>query len=157
MAIFKDLCFKCNPPSPKPRVKRCKGSGSGGCGAMDGARILLGSKKVTAELKKAKAHLQGVVVGYAGNELLNINKNIGVGVCVHRSVFSEYFPPSVSAYDIEDILCIYKDSFALGGTKAGCPFPDIAAIVAHYKSKKHAQPANPLPQQVNPSPRPANP
>lgn len=113
-------------------------------GALDGARILLGSKNVTAGLKRARAHLQGIVAaaGYAGNELAKINKNLGAGVCVHRSVFNAYFPQSVSAYEIEDILCIYKGCFALGGTKLGCTFPNLAAIVNDYRLKKTAQPAN---------------
>lgn len=114
-------------------------------GALEGARILLGSENVTAELKIARAHLQGIVAaaGYAGNGLVNINKNLGAGVCVHRSVFNAYFPQSVSAYDIEDILCIYKGCFALGGTKPVCAFPNLAAIVNDYILKKTAQAANP--------------
>ncbi|MBE6308342.1 MAG: hypothetical protein E7087_03435 [Bacteroidales bacterium] len=121
-------------------------------GALDGARILLGSKTVTAELKKAKAHLQRIVAtaGYAGNNLYNINRNLGAGVCLHRSVFDAYFPSSVSAYDIEDILCIYKKHFTPGGTKQGCCFTDIAAIVAHYKPTNAVPAASISPQQVNP-------
>ncbi len=138
-------CFPTLAPMPRDYVYLA-------CGAMEGARTLLGSKNVTAELKKARAHLQGIVAaaGYAGNELANINKNLGAGVCVHRSVFNAYFPQSVSAYDIEDILCIYKGCFALGGTGHGCGFQDIAAVVAHYKPTNTTPVVSTSPQPVYP-------
>lgn len=94
-------------PMPKDYVYLARG-------AMEGAKSLLGSKAINTALKSTTPKLLQLATKYTGSAYGSIKRHLTPGVCVPTDLFRQFFP-QLTAYEIEDVLCIYKIMLAQGG------------------------------------------